>query len=447
MIISDPSQKDVKEVNRYSTAKVSDLVLKYENLVFKLNPPEYKLLKTSIEENGVKIPVEINLKNEILDGNHRTKICKEIGLESIPVRVSSFENELEEKKFAIKMNLERRHLIDFLKAELFTELDKVETEIAKQRQKKLAGTRPNTSVSPDTKVKDNPSTKTETGRTRDKIAELSGLSPATYARAKKIIERADEATKIKLRTNKIKIGQAYNYYQKQDKRAALRAESAASIDISPDRLDLVLGDFREKCKKIPDNSIGLIYTDPPYSKEFIPLYKDLGEVAFRVLKEGGSLVTNLGQLYLKETYEHIESSGLRYNWILAIMHTGAADTQHGPQVHVTWKPLLWFVKGPKLRTPDYINDSIKSLPPDKSLQDWAQSPVEAEHVISKLTVEGDTVLDCFMGSGTTGIAALNLKRRFIGMEIDENRFNVAKVRVVKEVERLKNNNDTATTAV
>lgn len=60
--------------------------------------------------------------------------------------------------------------------------------------------------------------------------------------------------------------------------------------------------------------------------------------------------------------------------------------------------------------------------------------VEAEHVISKLTVEGDTVLDCFMGSGTTGIAALRLKRKFIGIEIDEDRFNVARGNIARAIE-------------
>jgi DNA modification methylase len=52
-----------------------------------------------------------------------------------------------------------------------------------------------------------------------------------------------------------------------------------------------------------------------------------------------------------------------------------------------------------------------------------------------------------MGSGTTGIAALHLKRKFIGIEIDEDRFNVAKGKIAEEVERLKNNNgDKVTTA-
>ena len=54
---------------------------------------------------------------------------------------------------------------------------------------------------------------------------------------------------------------------------------------------------------------------------------------------------------------------------------------------------------------------------------------EAQHVISRLTVENQTVLDLMMGSGTTGIAALQLNRKFIGIEIDPDTFEIAKSRI------------------
>ncbi len=85
---------------------------------------------------------------------------------------------------------------------------------------------------------------------------------------------------------------------------------------------------------------------------------------------------------------------------------------------VTWKPLLWFVKGTKLRTTEYIRDSVQSSYPDKTLHNWTQSTVEAVHVISRLTIENDIVLDPMMGTATTGIVSLNLKRQFIGIEKD-----------------------------
>lgn len=59
-----------------------------------------------------------------------------------------------------------------------------------------------------------------------------------------------------------------------------------------------------------------------------------------------------------------------------------------------------------------------------------QKPVEIlEWLIKTYTNEGDTVLDFTMGSGTCGVACKNLNRNFIGIELDENYFNIAKGRI------------------
>ena len=50
-------------------------------------------------------------------------------------------------------------------------------------------------------------------------------------------------------------------------------------------------------------------------------------------------------------------------------------------------------------------------------------------MIKALTVENQIVLDPLMGSGTTGIAALNLNRKFIGIEIDKEKFEIARYRI------------------
>jgi SAM-dependent methyltransferase len=120
---------------------------------------------------------------------------------------------------------------------------------------------------------------------------------------------------------------------------------------------------------------------------------------------------------------------LTYWRTLCVKHNGASARMHGQQVYVAWKPLLWFVKGTKLATPDYRSDFIESKQPEKILHELEQSPKEAEHVIEWLTVEGQTVIDPFCGSGTTALAALKLRRRFVGIDINPIALNSARTNI------------------
>ena len=59
-----------------------------------------------------------------------------------------------------------------------------------------------------------------------------------------------------------------------------------------------------------------------------------------------------------------------------------------------------------------------------------QKPLDIlERIIKTSSNEGDIILDCFMGSGSTGVACMNTNRKFIGIELDENYFNIAKQRI------------------
>lgn len=91
------------------------------------------------------------------------------------------------------------------------------------------------------------------------------------------------------------------------------------------------------------------------------------------------------------------------------------------------KPMLWYYKGSQREnTIELIEDLIESETPDKILHKWQQTLIEAEKIISRVTVENQVVLDPMMGVGTNGIAALKLKRRFVGIEKDKVRCSIAR---------------------
>lgn len=74
--------------------------------------------------------------------------------------------------------------------------------------------------------------------------------------------------------------------------------------------------------------------------------------------------------------------------------------------------------------------SVQFFKRDKNKVHPTQKPVKMlEYLIKTYTDEGDTVIDFCMGSGSTGVACRNLNRNFIGIELDENYFNIAKQRI------------------
>ncbi|MGA9169475.1 MAG: DNA modification methylase, partial [Nitrososphaeraceae archaeon] len=407
-----------------------------------------------IKEDGLFVPIILNQHGIILDGHHRYRACHELGIEPRTME-REFEDSLLEKQFVIEVNLKRRQLNEFQIAELGYKLEEVEGEKAKKRRIDLAGTRKNnkdndcgdntnTLYSFEYKVAKEDRTTVATGRVQKIIADKIGLSPTTYYRAKKIIEESPELIKDKVRSGKVTINKAYSQLQKEQKRKQflLLANSESKISF-PEGVKLILGDFVEYSKDIPSNSIDLIFTDPPYGEEYLHLYKSLFEVAHKVLKDdGGSLLTYCGHIALPRILRYVEEAGLRYWWTLCLKHSGASARVFGRYIIADWKPILFLVKGSKPNIAgDLIHDVIESKPPDKTLNDWAQSTVEAEYLISKLTVENQIVFDPMMGTGTTGIAALKLKRQFLGMEKDVETFEDAKRNISKNTSNTSTDNN------
>jgi DNA modification methylase len=234
----------------------------------------------------------------------------------------------------------------------------------------------------------------------------------------------------------------YNQIRRQEKKEDLirQVQQAAGgecqHEIENSSAKLIQSDFQElDSATIGDSRVDLIFTDPPNKREWLPSYELLGKLASRVLKEGGSLVMSAGHHALPQIFDYMKNSGLKYWWaiVAVVSDNGSPRLLQNQHVYVMWKPLLWFVKGSRLRTLDSIADLIDSKPPRKVLHDDGQSSADAEYVISRLTVRDDVVFDPLMSAARTGIAAFRLKRRFIGSEKDKDTFALAKATIDREL--------------
>jgi hypothetical protein len=398
----------------------------YEKLFPRMSDRDYKGLKLSIEIDGQHYPIIVNQDDYILDGYHRNRACKELGKEC-KYEVMRFSSKLKELDFVLDSNNKRRHMNEFQKVKAGYNFENLYRKYARERhistipEKGQKGFQP-VSVSYDTNI--------ENGRTADKIAERMGISPSTYNRGKKVIEVAPQSVIDKLEAGKTTVFAEHRSIINQEKRQALMNE-AQKIQIT-NGCDLRLGEFMEAAKTIPDNSIPLILTDPPYGIEYLYLYEKLGVLANRVLMEGGSLITYPNFLRL-ESLKVIEKSGLMYRQQFCVHLNGHHGTNRafGNTIDIGWKSLDWFVKGNNGKTnrPAFIYDFIESEAPKKVMHEWEQSTVEAEHMIKGFTVEGQVVLDPMMGYATNGVAALKLKRQFIGIEIDPYHYSNAQRRL------------------
>lgn len=219
--------------------------------------------------------------------------------------------------------------------------------------------------------------------------------------------------------------------EQKKKELLQRASQLGEIEYKDDDIKVYLGNFEEVLRDVEDNSVDLILTDPPYPKEFLPLFEKLSLFANQKLKPSGYLITYTGQLYLPQVIELL-SKHLTYRWSGCLFHNGATRIINGVNVMNRWKSILFFQKKPITKFKKTFSDYFVSEKQEKTEHEWQQSKAVIGQIIDIFTKPKDLVVDPFLGGGTTAAACKNLKRRFIGAEIDETSYKLALARLKDE---------------
>lgn len=220
------------------------------------------------------------------------------------------------------------------------------------------------------------------------------------------------------------------------------------------KIQLYNGDCLEVMKSIPDGSVDLVLTDPPYKmtkqgKSCRPNYmrSGMGDNLF-----DGELPDT--QTWLKLCYDKMKDDSHLYIFTNtnSLQDFLNAATEVGFKLHNvismikdTKMPNRWYLKYTELvlffrkgaafpindmTSRDYEFVTMPTLKNGKA--HVSQKPLSfIEKLITNSCKEGSVVLDPFMGSGTTGVACKNTNRAFIGIELDEAYFKIAKERIEK----------------
>lgn len=251
-----------------------------------------------------------------------------------------------------------------------------------------------------------------------------------------------------------------------------------TIKYEKERFTLYRGDCFKVLTKIEDNSIDCIITDPPYflsnggitCKSGKMVKVDKGDWDKR---QGYDDVFNFNLNWIRESYRVLKEGGTL--WVSGTHHNiytigSIVDSMEDFKIlnNVTWvktspppnlscrffthstETLLWVRKGKKSK--HYFDyPYMKELNGGKQMKDvWkigrakkneklfgkhpTQKPEELiERLIIASTQQGDTVLDMFNGSGTTGAVSLRLKRNYIGIELEDEFYQLSKKRLMNEI--------------
>jgi len=232
-------------------------------------------------------------------------------------------------------------------------------------------------------------------------------------------------------------------------------------------IDLYRGDCLEVMKSIPDGSVDMILTDPPYGTTackwdsvipFEPMWKQLN----RIIKANGAIALFGSEPF--SSYLRISNiKNYKYDWVwdkvkggnFAILKYQPYKTHELISVFSNKTHNYYPIKTPQKERKGKVYSSSNSAPlkyndgkereykdkhpksiltvsnaNQKGKQHPTQKPVALmEYLIKTYTNENETVMDFTMGSGTTGVACKNLNREFIGIELDQEYFDIAKQRI------------------
>jgi len=397
-----------------------------------LKGEDYKMLKKDIEKNGIRLPLEVSEDFMLIDGHQRLKIARELAMTHVPCLIKKL-SEFDAKVWVITANLARRQLKPEERAIPIAKLSEL-YEIGR------GGDR--TKDAESAPLKD----------VLEKTSEVTGYSKRTIADYRAYAKAIEETPRLK----GFPIISVLNEVKRQEQ-IKKRKEKVVNKSIE----NLFLGDAIVNLENIQNDIVDCVIIDPPYGADNIagrrqtyairgenwnvamdsdmiwPYLDTLFEKLKPKLKNNAHIyVFTMWQkwhvlypiiskyfkvincLIWKKSYPSIgELQGYNYRFTYDMILLASA----GENRHLNWQ-------GPK---PLNIIETDGSRAFSGKKEHPMEKPTNLLKVLIQFsTVEDEVILDCFAGSGSTLVAAKELKRKWIGIEVDPQWYELAKSRLL-----------------
>lgn len=410
-----------------------------------LNKENMDDLITSIKKQGLIHPITL-FEDKILDGRNRYQAC--ISAEVKP-KFTKFTGTVEEAvDYVIGENVNRRHLTSSQRAIFITGRDAF---VARVKASKHPGARSDLTSS-------NELEEVNTKSSDSVIANEANTNSSYVSQATKIRKESPELTEH-VKNGRVSLPDATKII-KLDPEVQMNVISDIETtdkpkikDIIKDRkaearkinVDNYISDHEPEVKSepiylsacadinLPENSIDLIFTDPPYSPDFTSVYGDLAKLAAKVLKPGCFCIAYAGDMYMPNI---IDLMSPHLEWVMILNQYMPNSDMKAWRIKTTTviRHLIVFKKPGKTENWNHVINTVQNMNREKSHHIWEQGEYAAAYYIPAYTNVGDTVLDPFVGGGTFPAVCKKIGREYIGYDIDQDAVNTTLKRLTDETD-------------
>ncbi|RPJ79829.1 MAG: hypothetical protein EHM20_00120 [Alphaproteobacteria bacterium] len=419
----------------------------FKKLIPPLTAEEKTQLENNILDNGLLAPILL-WNGIIIDGHNRYEILQKNSIELTEKDIFDMKDILKDREavveWILKNQMGRRNLnndqMAIIRGKLY---------LLYKRQGRRTDLENETSNQTEGKSE----TKKEKQETAVKIGEQFGVSKATIERNAKFVKEAPPEIIQKVQDGELSMLKAKNEIRTQKQNEKI--EEAQKIDL-PSDIKILAGDVMEQLTTIENESIDMLLTDPPYyilgdqewdqfvdKQSYFRFISSWLELVTKKIKRTGRIYISFAHDYMFDIYQIFKENnfyGFTFGNVLIWNMKNNVKPFDKKRYRISYEP-IFYLYGPEASEMNF-DDNPKVLPfgvhdiavPQSNFEEGkfhpCQKPLELyRRLIQSGSESGDLIIDCFAGSGTTGVACKELNRSAILIEKSEDYIKIAKGRI------------------